>query len=312
MAIDGAAQGAARAVGLDMTRTGIGLRIEGLSKSYGSRRVLRDVDLEMRAGEFLAIVGRSGCGKSTLLRLIAGLETADAGSLTFDREGSSGSRSAVRMIFQDARLLPWETVLSNVRLGVRPALRVRGLRREREAKARALLGAVGLADRAADWPGRLSGGQRQRVALARGLMSEPGLLLLDEPLGALDALTRLEMQQLIAELWQASGFTAAFVTHDIHEAVALADRVIVLEEGAIVADERIAISRPRANDDRRCVEIAALLLNRILGTTPPSLRSSIPPSNGSELRNGAPHAPLPPGSALRDHTGGNEERVRTS
>ncbi len=216
--------------------TGIALKIRGLSKSYGVRRVLRALDLEVPAGEFLAIVGRSGCGESTLLRVIAGLDAPDTGKLSFDDETGAGACAEVRMIFQETRLLPWITVLSNVSLGARPATRARSHARQTQSRARSLLDDVGLADRAREWPGRLSGGQRQRVTLARGLMSEPRLLLLDEPLGALDALTRPEMQQLIGRLWRASGFTSVLVTHDIHEAVALADRVIVLEEGALVAD----------------------------------------------------------------------------
>jgi sulfonate transport system ATP-binding protein len=279
------------------------VRIAGLTNSYGGRRVLRGIDLDVRGGEFLGVVGRSGCGKSTLLRLIAGLETPDAGALSFGRDAPSDSHSAVRMIFQDARLLPWETVLSNVTLGERSAMKGKAHARERDARARSLLGSVGLAERASEWPGRLSGGERQRVALARGLMSEPRLLLLDEPLGALDALTRLEMQQLIACLWQASGFTAVLVTHDIHEAVALADRVIVLEEGAIVADEVIAAPRPRAPHDRLFVETSARLLARILRGA-----SSIPPAGSTELVPAPTSGALPRTSTMRDPTHEHAER----
>jgi sulfonate transport system ATP-binding protein len=251
-----------------MTRAGMGLQIAGVTKSFGGRQVLRGLDLEVTAGEFVAVVGRSGCGKSTLLRLLAGLETADRGTIAIGGDVSARAHAAVRMIFQDARLLPWQTALANVSLGLRPDSKSTP-RHERDARARSLLADVGLADRAGEWPGRLSGGQRQRVALARGLMSEPRVLLLDEPLGALDALTRLEMQQLIARLWEAWGFTAIFVTHDIHEAVALADRAIVLEDGVVVADERLSMPRPRLPHDRRSVEASALLLGRILGASSP-------------------------------------------
>jgi sulfonate transport system ATP-binding protein len=284
-------------MGDGVTRAGVGLQLVGLEKCYGDRRVLRGLDLEVREGEFVAIVGRSGCGKSTLLRLIAGLDAPDAGTIAIGETlaASAAARSAVRMIFQDARLLPWQTVLANVSLGVGPASKG-APRTEREARARAVLADVGLADHAGEWPGRLSGGQRQRVALARGLMSEPRLLLLDEPLGALDALTRLEMHQLITRLWQAWGFTAVFVTHDIQEAVALADRVIVLEEGAIVADERLAIARPRAPLDRRFVETAALLLGRILGTS-----ASTPPRSIERVDDPIPDS-IAPSPAARERT----------
>jgi sulfonate transport system ATP-binding protein len=254
-----------------VTRQGVSLTISGLGKSFGSRRVLSDIDLDVRAGEFLAVVGRSGCGKSTLLRVVAGLEGADQGLLTFDGVASAGVHAQVRMIFQDARLLPWASVLSNVALGARLELRGRAAKQEREARARELLDQVGLADRATDWPAALSGGQKQRVALARGLMSEPRLLLLDEPLGALDALTRLEMQQLIERLWTARSFTAVLVTHDIHEAVALADRVVVLRDGAVAARVELAMERPRVREDRRFVETSADLLDHILLPTSASV-----------------------------------------
>jgi len=212
------------------------------------------------------------------------------------------------MIFQDARLLPWATVLSNVSLGVRPAMKAQPFAREREARARALLGDVGLADRASEWPGRLSGGQRQRVALARGLMSEPRLLLLDEPLGALDAFTRLEMQQLVSRLWRTCGFTAVLVTHEIQEAVALADRVIVLDQGVVVAEETIAIPRPRAPHDSRFVETATRLLGRILGTAPSSLPPAAAPAAPDLTADPVPD-PVPRGSAIRDEAREHEGRV---
>jgi sulfonate transport system ATP-binding protein len=159
-------------------------------------------------------------------------------------------------MFQDARLLPWRRVWDNVVLGLPPAQR---------ARATEVLEQVGLADRAGDWPARLSGGQRQRVSLARALVHRPQLLLLDEPLGALDALTRIEMHRLIEGLWLRHGFTALLVTHDVQEAVALADRVILIEEGRIALDERVALPRPRVHD----AAFAALerrILDRVLRT----------------------------------------------
>ena len=220
----------------NMTRNPVesALRAQGLSKSFGERPVLRALNLDIAAGEFVAIVGRSGCGKSTLLRLLAGLETPSAGRLSLPADSST------RFMFQDARLLPWARVVDNIALGLSGA----------DAQARALqaLSQVGLADRANDWPARLSGGQRQRVALARALVHAPRLLLLDEPLGALDALTRIEMQGLIEWLWLRHGFTALLVTHDVTEAVTLADRVLLIEDGVLALDLRIDLPRPRVRD----------------------------------------------------------------
>jgi sulfonate transport system ATP-binding protein len=212
---------------------GAHLVLRGLHKRYGERSVLEAVNLKIVPGEFLAVVGRSGCGKSTLLRVIAGLEKPDGGQVKI---GGGGARPGVRMMFQDARLLPWKTVLDNVALGLADG-------RER---ARAALDSVGLLSRAGDWPAVLSGGQRQRVALARALVHEPQLLLLDEPLGALDALTRIEMQQLIESLWIARGFTAVLVTHDVQEAVVLADRIVLIENGRLAMDVPVGLARPRA------------------------------------------------------------------
>ncbi len=234
---------------------GVRLEIRGLSKKYGARQVLQHTELVIEPGEFVAIVGRSGCGKSTLLRLVAGLEEATAGTIRLDGKDVKGLSDDTRIMFQDSRLLPWRRVIDNVTLG---------LAKDSHAAAADVLAQVGLAERQPDWPAKLSGGQRQRVSLARALVHNPKLLLLDEPLGALDALTRIEMHQLIEGLWQRSGFTALLVTHDVQEAVALADRVILIEDGRIALDERINIARPRRHDDPRFGELENRILNRVL------------------------------------------------
>jgi sulfonate transport system ATP-binding protein len=234
-------------------KDGVLLQLRELWKSFGGRSVLKAVDLQIEAGEFVAIVGRSGCGKSTLLRLVAGLETADAGGIVFEHD-SGRRRPEIRIMFQDSRLLPWKRVLDNVTLGLSDA-------RDRALQA---LQQVGLHERAGEWPAVLSGGQRQRVALARALVHEPQLLLLDEPLGALDALTRIEMQQLIERLWLQRGFTAVLVTHDVQEAVALADRVLLVEDGRVTLDRRIALPRPRARGTPGFAQLEDAILARVL------------------------------------------------
>jgi sulfonate transport system ATP-binding protein len=241
--------------------TGAAVTVRSLSKSFGDKSVLRDLDLHVGAGQFVAIVGRSGCGKSTLLRLIAGLERADAGRVAFSDQPAGASGALARVMFQEPRLLPWATVLSNVEVGL-------GAERGRaDAKRRALdaLGAVGLADRANDWPSALSGGQKQRVALARALVSRPRLLALDEPLGALDALTRIEMQRLLENVWRQEGFTAILVTHDVSEAIALADRIILLEQGAVALEAAVDIARPRHRGSPEFGRLEETILDRVLG-----------------------------------------------
>ncbi|CAG9195649.1 Aliphatic sulfonates import ATP-binding protein SsuB 1 [Paraburkholderia tropica] len=233
------------------------VELRGVGKRYGDRVVLDDFNLSIERGSFVAIVGRSGCGKSTLLRLVAGLEQPDAGQLT--RRGEAGAALDTRIMFQDARLLPWKTVLQNVMLGLG-----RGARDD----ARAVLDEVGLLARADEWPARLSGGQRQRVALARALVHRPSLLLLDEPLGALDALTRIEMHALIERLWREHRFTALLVTHDVHEAVALGDRILLVEQGRIALDQTVPLERPRARADARFAALEESVLQRVLGSTP--------------------------------------------
>lgn len=220
--------------------SGLAVALNGLAKRFGQRQVLARLDLDIPAGRFVAIVGRSGGGKSTLLRLLAGLETPTAGEILLDGRPIEGLPPRVRMLFQDARLLPWQRVIDNVGIAREP---------DWHAHAEAALADVGLADRARDWPAVLSGGQRQRVALARALVSRPRLLLLDEPFGALDALTRMEMHELLIRIWARERFTTVLITHDVVEAATLADRVLVLKDGRIALDEPVAARRPRRPDD---------------------------------------------------------------
>ena len=214
---------------------GLSLTIRGLRKSFGDNEVLRGIDLHIPAGQSVAIVGRSGCGKSTLLRLIAGLETITSGSISFGEETRAED---VRVMFQEPRLLPWARVLSNVE--------------------------VGLAEKREQWPAVLSGGQKQRVALARALVSRPRVLAFDEPLGALDALTRISMQRLLERVWQDQAFTAILVTHDVAEAVALADRVLVIEDGRIVHDIDVNIPRPRRRGSAELAALEGAILKNLL------------------------------------------------
>ncbi|MET3621869.1 ATP-binding cassette domain-containing protein [Burkholderia ambifaria] len=231
--------------------------LSGVSKRFGTRTVLDNVELGIARGSFVAIVGRSGCGKSTLLRLVAGLETPSSGVLATRGEG--GGALDTRIMYQDARLLPWKTVLQNVMLG---------LGRGARDRARAVLDEVGLLERANDWPAQLSGGQRQRVALARALVHRPQLLLLDEPLGALDALTRIEMHALIERLWREHRFTALLVTHDVQEAVALGDRILLIEQGRVALDQPVPLDRPRARASAAFAALEDRVLQRVLAGGP--------------------------------------------
>lgn len=236
-------------------KRGIPLNIRQLGKTFGERQVLRDIDLQIPAGQFVAVVGRSGCGKSTLLRLLAGLDKPTHGELLAGPGPLENARKDTRLMFQDSRLLPWKRVIDNVGLGLSGNWR---------QQAQEALEAVGLADRAQEWPAALSGGQKQRVALARALIHKPRLLLLDEPLGALDALTRIEMQQLIERLWQQHEFTVLLVTHDVSEAVAIADRVILIEEGVVGLDLLVRLPRPRNRGSVGLANLEAQVLNRVL------------------------------------------------
>jgi len=256
------------AVPVDSPRPEIAIRLHRIEKSFGDHRVLCGIDLDIEVGQFVAIVGESGSGKSTLLRLLAGLDRPSAGRIELRRE-MAARQGNIRLMFQEPRLLPWAHVLQNVQVGlgeIRDA-------KERRRFATEALARVGLADRANDWPSILSGGQKQRVALARALVSRPWLLALDEPLGALDALTRIGMQELIEQVWRAEGFTAVLVTHDVAEAVMLADRILVLEEGRIVDDVPVDMPRPRRIDTAAAARIETRILDRLLRRSPNSGQS---------------------------------------
>jgi sulfonate transport system ATP-binding protein len=203
-----------------------------VNKWYGDHHVLTDVSVRVARGEIVALIGRSGSGKSTVLRVLAGLST--------DHAGDRAVTGAPALAFQEPRLFPWRDVRTNVAYGL---TRSRLPKAQAYARAERALVDVGLADRADAWPLTLSGGQAQRVSLARALVAEPELLLLDEPFGALDALTRLSMRRLLLDLWREHGFGVLLVTHDVDEAVALADRVLVLEAGRVV--HTLDIDEPR-------------------------------------------------------------------
>ncbi len=209
------------------------MALRGLRRSFGARDVLRGLDLDLRPGEFVALLGRSGSGKTTLLRALAGLDRGAEG------EGWVPERRSV--VFQDARLLPWATVLDNVVLGLGG--------RDPLAAGRRALAEVGLDGHEDDWPKTLSGGEAQRAALARALVREPELLLLDEPFGALDALTRVRMHALVQQLHARHRPAVLLVTHDVDEAVLLADRVLVLTDGVIALDEPVDVPSPRLRRD---------------------------------------------------------------
>lgn len=237
------------------TRKLSAVRTRALTRGFAGRVVLDGVDLEIAPGEFVALLGRSGSGKSTLLRALADLDDGVAGS------GELRVPAERAVVFQDSRLLPWARVLDNVVLGLDgPDARRRGA---------AALAEVGLAGRERAWPSELSGGEQQRVALARSLVREPALLLADEPFGALDALTRIRMHGLLRELCDRHRPAVLLVTHDVDEAVVLADRVVVLEAGRIVADRPVALDRPRTLRDPAFVAHREFLLGALgVGNAP--------------------------------------------
>jgi len=221
--------------------------------------VLSHVSLHLDPGEFVALLGPSGCGKSTLLRLVAGLEPPSEGTLLADTVPIAGPHPSRVAMFQDPTLYPWRTVRANVSLG----LEARGLLRSHAHRVDEALKLVGLTHFATAYPHQLSGGMAQRVSLARALVNDPTLLLLDEPLGKLDSMTRIAMQGELVSLWKRTGFSALLVTHDVEEALFMANRVVVLSDrpAAILADLPIDLDYPRHRGDPRIAE----LRRRILG-----------------------------------------------
>ncbi|WP_454874325.1 ABC transporter ATP-binding protein [Paraburkholderia xenovorans] len=213
-----------------VNRTPLAVSVRGLQRRYGARVVIDALDLDIREGEFVALLGESGCGKTTLLRALAGLDQPDAGQIRAPERPS--------VVFQEHRLLPWATLWENVVLGHETTI-------GRAGAARALA-EVGLSGREDDWPRNLSGGQAQRVALARGLVRDPALLLLDEPFAALDALTRIKMHGLVKELVARHHPGVLLVTHDVDEALTLADRILVMRAGRIAASFQPKNHTPQA------------------------------------------------------------------
>ncbi len=228
-----------------MDRDGISVR--NLTRRFGAQTVLHGLDLHLAPGSFTALLGRSGSGKTTLLRTLAGLDPVPTGAQV-------DLPAAVAAVFQEPRLLPWKRVGENVMLG---------LPGRDAARAAAALDEVGLAGHRDDWTGTLSGGEAQRAALARALVREPRLLLLDEPFAALDALTRIRMHALVLELWRKHQPTTLIVTHDVDEAVLLSDRVLVLDGGRIAADIPVDMARPRSHGDARFVALRRRLLGEL-------------------------------------------------
>ncbi len=222
-------------------------QVRGLTRSFEGRRVLDGLDLEIASGEFVAMIGRSGSGKSTLLRALAGLDP--------DVTGEVAVYGTVAMAFQEPRLVPWKRVWANICLGLKTA--------DHRSVARSALDELGLSDHENAWPLTLSGGEAQRASLARALVREPGLLLLDEPFSALDALTRITMHRLVLGLWARHQPAVLLVTHDVDEALALADRVLVLADGRITHQSRISLDRPRDRDHRELTGLRSGLLTEL-------------------------------------------------
>jgi sulfonate transport system ATP-binding protein len=220
--------------------------------------VLDDITFTVDRGEFVAILGPSGCGKSTILRLIAGLDQPTSGTVAIGGRPVSVTDDRCAVVFQEPRLLPWRTVAANVALGAR---RSKG---DREGRIRDLLAEVGLGDSGGAWPHQLSGGMAQRVALARGLAAEPDVLLLDEPFAALDALTRLKMQELLLHVRRLHDQTVVLVTHDIDEALYLADRIVILggQPAGVVATHTVNVPRPRDRSHPEIGRLRAEILRR--------------------------------------------------
>ena len=250
-----------------MAEKKVTLEIKNVSKSFAKvendevTHALNEIDLTLESGEFVSLVGPSGCGKSTILRLVAGLITPTTGKLTVDGKEITEPSPERGMMFQKSTLFPWLTVEKNIAF----SLKMQGKLKGNEDKVERLLKVIGLEAFRNDYPGQLSGGMAQRVALMRSLINEPDILLLDEPLGALDAFTRMNMQDEILKIWQAKGQLALMVTHDVDEAVYMGTRVIVMDAspGRVVADIKITEGYPRDRSSAAFVEYRNEILNRL-------------------------------------------------
>ncbi len=245
-----------------LPRRSVALDVQGVSHHFtlsGSRLpVLDGIDLHVGSGEFVALLGPSGCGKSTLLRLVAGLEPPASGQVLEDGVAITHADPSRILVFQDPTLFPWRTVRGNVALG----LEARGLLPAQRRRVDDALALVRLDSFAAAYPHQLSGGMAQRAALARALVNDPHLLLLDEPLGKLDSLTRMAMQGELLALWQRMRFTALLITHDVEEALLLADRIVVLSErpARVVTEFAVDKPHPRRRDDAELVHLRQVVL----------------------------------------------------
>lgn len=292
---------------------GAALRLLGVGKDFpgpagdGRRTLaLENASLEVTPGEWISIVGPSGCGKSTLLRLIAGLDAPSAGELWIGAERITGPSAERGLVFQDPNLFPWLTVRRNIQAG----LIARGLLRQKRHEVDEYMRLVGLDGFANAYPHHLSGGMAQRVALARALINHPKLLLLDEPLGALDAFTRMRMQDEVLRLWQARGTTVVLVTHDVDEAIYMSDRIIIMtpRPGRVERILAVDLSRPRERDGREFLRLRSGILE-LLHLTGRAAEGSNPDADPKDTRIAAAASPTLTGSSSDDGTAERSERV---
>ena len=250
-----------------MEKKNVTLKLEDVSKSFAKietdevTHALTSVTTTMESGEFISMVGPSGCGKSTMLRLVAGLIKPTTGKLTVNDEEIGEPGPDRGMMFQKATLFPWLTVYDNIAF----SLRMQGKLKGNEDKVEKMIEVIGLQDFRQDYPGQLSGGMAQRVALVRSLINEPEILLLDEPLGALDAFTRMNMQDEILKIWQEKQQLALMVTHDVDEAIYMGTRVLVMDAhpGRVIADIEIDLPYPRDRSSQKFVEYRNDILNKL-------------------------------------------------
>jgi len=250
-----------------MEKNKVVLKLEGVSKSFAKvetdevTHALTSVTTTMESGEFISLVGPSGCGKSTMLRLVAGLIQPTTGKLTVNGKQIEGPAPDRGMMFQKATLFPWLTVRDNIAF----SLKMQGKLKGNEDKVENMIKVIGLEGFREDYPGQLSGGMAQRVALVRSLINEPPILLLDEPLGALDAFTRMNMQDEILKIWQEKQQLAIMVTHDVDEAIYMGTRVLVMDAhpGRVIADITIDLPFPRDRSSREFVEYRNDILNKL-------------------------------------------------